>query len=62
VWINWNIGIRNLSKFFISFTYFEKKPFYQHPYKVAIEYGDWLDLVANQTIEQVKRRSVLIIC
>ncbi len=40
----------------------KKKSFYQHPNKVAIEHGDWLDLVANQTIEQAKRWPILIIC
>ncbi|CAF4698353.1 unnamed protein product, partial [Rotaria magnacalcarata] len=30
--------------------------------KVSFEYGDWLDLIAKESIEQARERPVLVIC
>ncbi|CAF3674935.1 unnamed protein product [Rotaria sp. Silwood1] len=40
----------------------KKKCFYQISNQVSIEYGDWLDLIARETIEKATKRPVLIIC
>ena len=47
---------------FVDLPTSKKKSFYQLPSQVAIEYNDWLELIAKETIEQVKQRPVLIIC
>ncbi|CAF4656220.1 unnamed protein product, partial [Didymodactylos carnosus] len=40
----------------------KEKYFHQIYNKISIEYGDWLNLIAKETIEIVKKRPVLIIC
>ncbi|CAF4444581.1 unnamed protein product, partial [Rotaria magnacalcarata] len=39
-----------------------KKSYFQLPSKVSFEYGDWLDLIAKESIEQARERPVLVIC
>ncbi|CAM4953543.1 unnamed protein product [Rotaria socialis] len=39
-----------------------KKSYFQLPSKVSFEYGDWLDLIAKESIEQAHERPVLVIC
>jgi hypothetical protein len=47
---------------FVDLPTSKEKSYYQLPSRVAIEYNDWLELIAKETIEQVKQRPVLIIC
>ncbi|CAF4256915.1 unnamed protein product, partial [Rotaria sordida] len=40
----------------------KEKCFHQISNHISIEYGDWLDLIAKESIKQAKTRPVLIIC
>ncbi|CAF4316523.1 unnamed protein product, partial [Didymodactylos carnosus] len=40
----------------------QEKCFYQISNQISIEYGDWLDIIARESIKQAKTRPVLIIC
>ncbi|CAF1411613.1 unnamed protein product [Adineta steineri] len=64
------IGSENSQNFLsdlyqLQFAYMptsKEKYFYQRDNKISIDYGDWLDLIARETIEKAKKRPVLIIC
>ncbi|CAF1312704.1 unnamed protein product [Adineta steineri] len=47
---------------FVELPTSKKKCFYQLPSKVSFEYSDWLNLIAKESIKQVSKRPVLIIC
>ena len=49
----------------VQFAYLltsKNKYFYQISNKISIEYEDWLDLIAQENIEQAKNCPLLIIC